>query len=99
MTELKDFDINAIRERVKREQTIPGICERYMNDVEAYFKSYIPGLAEHEYKEMAAYCANRFTVAMSDVIAARDEEWKDSNRRYMREFEKKYKRTKEDAYE
>lgn len=74
-----------VREFDKVQTEIPGLVERYMQDITEYLKSYSPNTPLHDIKTIATYCANRFTVSMADVLAARDKEWrriveKDNNR-------------------
>lgn len=73
----------------RHESDYPGICERYMNDIEEYLTSKITGLPVSVYKEIATYAANRFTVSMADIIRDRDMEWNGIMRKSRRTRERK----------
>ena len=84
---MEKFDAEAMlrnRREAEHRHSIPGICERYMDDVEEYLKSKITGLEDYVYKEIATYCANRLTVTMADIIAERDREWSNTLKRTAR---------------
>lgn len=79
----------------KYEKSFPGITERFMYDVEEYLRSRIPiAVPDCDIKEMATYCANRFTVSMSDVLIDRDNEWKKLIDRERRQYDRVLRRTK-----
>lgn len=68
------MDIKSIINRKRRQESIPGITERFTRDVNDYLESKFPGLLKHEVMEAATYIGQRFIITVNDVIMARDKE-------------------------
>lgn len=61
-----------------------GRFEQIMVEIWNYLASKFEDLPEHEIQEISAYLANRFGVAMMDMVAERDRDWN----RYVRKLNK-----------
>lgn len=72
--------------------TVVGLTERLMYDIEAYLNSKLPDIPEHEAQEIAAYIAARFGVSMNDILIQRDKEWQEYCRTDLSKTKKDYRK-------
>lgn len=60
----------------KKDQSIPGIYERYMMDILDYLQAKFPQLGKDELMEAVGYISSRSMVMVQDTLIEMDREWK-----------------------
>lgn len=75
----------------KREHSVPGIWERYLQDVGKYIESKYPEIPAHVRLDISAYVATRGTICVNDMLIERDREYKSQLRKACHNTERYYK--------